>query len=535
MPVRAYLYDATGTDHMPNNRDDSEIERLREEVLYLRGLRIEQERTEYILSMTERRVAEQSLVLANTQGRLEHQLRLFDTVLSSIVDFAYTFDREGRFTYINQALLDLWQMKLEDALGKNFFELNYPKELAARLQQQIETVFTTRQRLKDETPYTGAAGTTGYYEYIFVPVFDTYGQVEAVAGSTRDISERYAMEADLRDTKTRLESTLSAGDIATWIWNIQTDSVIADKNLSRLFAVSPEVAAGGPIAEYIRALHPDDRTRVKETLQAAIDSGEDYEAAYRLVDREGSERWVIARRRVEYDERGTPLRMPGIVLDITEQRRAQREIEALNQRLKRSMQETHHRVKNNLQVISAMIEMQVMEYEEEKTVPLSEFVRLKAHVHTLAIVHDLLTLSIKEEADAQRISTKTVLERLLPMLQSTAWKKVVHYAIHEVILTSKQCIALSLILNELVSNALKHGKKDADVSFTVQGTEAILRVCDDGAGFPDGFDPKQAANTGLELVGSLVHTDLQGRITYGNQPEGGGLVTVVFPLPPDEE
>jgi len=60
--------------------------------------------------------------LRRSREDLEQQARLFDTVLSSIVDFAYTFDRKGRFTYINQALLDLWQKKLEDALGKNFFE-----------------------------------------------------------------------------------------------------------------------------------------------------------------------------------------------------------------------------------------------------------------------------------------------------------------------------------------------------------------------------------------------------------------------------
>lgn len=182
-----------------------------------------------------------------------------------------------------------------------------------------------------------------------------------------------------------------------------------------------------------------------------------------------------------------------------------------------------------------MIEMQVLEHQEEHAVPLDEFVRLKAHVHTLSIVHDLLTSSIKENEDAQRISTKAVLEKLLPMLQRTAWKQEVHYAVEEVILTSKQCIALSLVLNELVSNALKHGQKGAEVYFSVQSQSATLTICDDGSGFPDGFDPKKAANTGLELVGSLVRTDLQGTITYGNQPWGGALVTVVFPLPQDEE
>ena len=65
------------------------------------------------------------------------QSRLLATTLSTITDFAYTFDRDGRFVYVNQALLDLWGLKLEDAVGRNFFDLKYPDELAARLQRQI--------------------------------------------------------------------------------------------------------------------------------------------------------------------------------------------------------------------------------------------------------------------------------------------------------------------------------------------------------------------------------------------------------------
>ncbi len=211
------------------------------------------------------------------------------------------------------------------------------------------------------------------------------------------------------------------------------------------------------------------------------------------------------------------------------------EVDALNARLKRSMTETHHRVKNNLQVISAMIEMQALEHEAEKAIPLEEFMQLKAHVHTLAIVHDLLTRSVKEEEDAQRVSAKTVLERLLPMLQQTAWKQEVNYTIGEAQLTSKQCVALSLVLNELVSNALKHGKQKADIRFGVEGKEAVLTVLDDGEGFAPDFSPLRMANLGLELVESLVCTDLKGTSRYETGSKRGGRVTVRFPLPSPEE
>ena len=122
------------------------------------------------------------------EERRAQQSRIFDRVLSSITDFAYTFDLDGRFSFINKPLLDLWGLSLEQAVGKNFFDLKYPDDLAAKLQRQIQQVINTRERLVDETPYTSQTGAGGYYQYIFSPVFAADGTVEAVAGSTRDIT-----------------------------------------------------------------------------------------------------------------------------------------------------------------------------------------------------------------------------------------------------------------------------------------------------------------------------------------------------------
>jgi PAS domain S-box-containing protein len=230
------------------------------------------------------------------------------------------------------------------------------------------------------------------------------------------------------------------------------------------------------------------------------------------------------------------------VRDISERRRTERElqyrqaeVEALNIRLRHAMRETHHRVKNNLQVISAMIEMQMLEHRGEKSIPLEDYSQLKTHIHTLAIVHDLLSAGIKEMEDTQRVSVKAVLDKLLPMLQQTAWNKAVRYSIDDAGLTSKLCVSLTLILNELVTNALKHGKTETEVIFHSDGAKAQLEVSDDGPGFPEGFHPLKDANMGLELVESLVRTDLNGRSIYGNRPEGGGRVVVTFLLPPDEQ
>ncbi len=141
--------------------------------------------------------------------RLDQQSRILDITLSHISDFAYIFDRDGRFVFVNQALLDLWGLKLEDAVGKNFFDLKYPDELAARLQRQIQKVFDTKEGLTDQTEYTSQTGAGGYYEYIFRPVFDRTGEVELVAGSTRDITEHKRAELELREARMGLEKMVN--------------------------------------------------------------------------------------------------------------------------------------------------------------------------------------------------------------------------------------------------------------------------------------------------------------------------------------
>lgn len=155
-----------------------------------------------LIDITERKKSDKQAEAL--QFRLAQQSQILDITLSSISDFAYIFDRAGRFYFVNQALLDLWGLKLDQAVGKNFYDLKYPDELAAKLQRQVESVFQTKSGLVDETPYTSPTGAGGYYEYIFRPVIDGNGNVEFVAGSTRDITSRKRLEEMLRESEKRL-------------------------------------------------------------------------------------------------------------------------------------------------------------------------------------------------------------------------------------------------------------------------------------------------------------------------------------------
>ncbi|MEP6521791.1 PAS domain-containing protein [Microcoleus vaginatus DQ-U2] len=166
-----------------------------------------EETAEQTWAAIERARAEAALRQSRTE--LEQQVGKFDAIVTAIPDFIYTFDLAGRFTYISPGLLDLWQKTSDEALGKNFFELDYPTDLATRLQHQIQQVIETCQLLKDETPYTSAIGTRTY-EYIFVPLLCINGAVEGVAGVMRDITDRKRVEQALRQSEEQTRNILES-------------------------------------------------------------------------------------------------------------------------------------------------------------------------------------------------------------------------------------------------------------------------------------------------------------------------------------
>lgn len=124
------------------------------------------------------------------------QAELFNTALTHMHDHAYLLDCNSRFLYANRPLLKLWGLTMSEVTGKRFSDLPYPAEMAAALHEQVQQVVKTRHAVVDETPYTGVDGKTAHYEYVFSPIFDAYGEVEVVTGTSRDITLRKRAELE---------------------------------------------------------------------------------------------------------------------------------------------------------------------------------------------------------------------------------------------------------------------------------------------------------------------------------------------------
>jgi PAS domain S-box-containing protein len=183
----------------------------------------------------------------SAQSRLREQM--LTLALSSMSDFAQIYDRAGRLLFVNQPLLNLWGMSLEEAVGKDCFELGYPKELAERLQAQLASVVETSQRVTDETPFTGSAGEEGYYEYILSPVFGLDRSVEFVVGTTRDITERKLYENRLHRQGAELQALFDLIPAMLCIKDTENRFVRVNQRLARTTGLTVEQIEGRSAAE----------------------------------------------------------------------------------------------------------------------------------------------------------------------------------------------------------------------------------------------------------------------------------------------
>ncbi|TVQ15583.1 MAG: PAS domain S-box protein, partial [Leptolyngbya sp. DLM2.Bin27] len=253
--------------------------------------------------------------LDKSHDQLEQQAHIYDAMLSTISDFVYLFDRDGRFIFANQPLLDLWGIPLADAVGKNFVDLNYPDVLAAKLKQQIERVFNTAQTVRDETPYTSPTGVSGIYEYIFAPLLGPDGSVQSVVGSTRNVTQHRQIEATLQENEARLRLITETVPQIIWI----TDAAGNVEFINRQWQdyTGDPTESTSALKALIRFVHPEDVALTMAAFNQALESGSSFRTEHRIRSAAGTYRWFLAQAEPYRDlHQGHITRWFGTLVDV---------------------------------------------------------------------------------------------------------------------------------------------------------------------------------------------------------------------------
>jgi len=233
---------------------------------------------------------------------------------------------------------------------------------------------------------------------------------------------------------------------------------------------------------------------------------------------------VIQLRTIPLSPKGVQVGSLVLLRDVTELRRRERELMTKDA----TIREIHHRVKNNLQTVAALLRLQARRIDSERgREALEEAVR---RVGSIAIVHETLSQNLDERVEFDEIA-----DRVLSMVAEISPGRVAARRSGSFgILTAEVATPLAMILTELLQNALEHGFGPGEQGTVEVGADRaddvlVITVHDNGCGLPDGFDPQSAGNLGLQIVRTLVAGELGG--TFDMVPAPGGGTKVLLELP----
>jgi PAS domain S-box-containing protein len=259
---------------------------------------------------------------------LASQSRLLEATLSSIPDFVYAFDPQRRFAYANPAMLALFGLSAEEMLGKTFCELDFPTDLADRLNGHLDRVLRDGATVEDEVFYRSPTGYSAYFNFVWGPVRADDGSIELVVGVSRDTSDRHAVEQELRKNEARLRAATELAGLGIYSWDPITGALDWDERLRAMWGLPPDAEIDMEVFE--AGIHPYDRRRVKRAIAACTDPAGDvrYNVEYRVVGRDdGITRHIVTSGQTTFAGRRA-VGFIGAAVDVTAQRRAEAAIRA---------------------------------------------------------------------------------------------------------------------------------------------------------------------------------------------------------------
>jgi two-component system, sensor histidine kinase PdtaS len=277
--------------------------------------------------------------------------------------------------------------------------------------------------------------------------------------------------------------------------------------------------AGLGFAEVTRDLVPARRRPDEESVSAVLGG-----RAHRDIEL-GTEDASLIVRAIPLRPQGDHIGALVLLRDVTDLRRRDRELVTKDA----TIREIHHRVKNNLQTVAALLRLQARRIESSSAkFALEEAVR---RVGSIAIVHEILSRAVEENVDFDEIADRlgSMVTEVSDVGESVRVRREGAFGV----LGSGAATALAMVLTEVLQNAVQHGYAgDAPGGTIVVSPRRLVgrlhvTVDDDGRGLPDGFDLDAATNLGLSIVRTLVESELGGQLAMGSAPGGSGTRVVV--------
>lgn len=232
------------------------------------------------------------------------------------------------------------------------------------------------------------------------------------------------------------------------------------------------------------------------------------------------------------DSSGTPIYLLGISEDITERKQNENRIRASLKEKEMLLREIHHRVKNNMQVVSSLLSLQANKIKDEKA--LEAFTDSQNRVQSIALVHEILYQSENFSEIDLNAYLNNLVNQIRPIYAPLNTNVEVRINTHDVVLKIDHAVPVGLIATELLTNSLKYAFVEGRSLMIEMETQYCadnrisMMISDNGPGLPDGFDLRAAKTLGLNLINGLIIDQLEGN--WEIKQEAGVTWVISWPI-----
>ncbi|MFA6009868.1 MAG: PAS domain S-box protein [Desulfobacteraceae bacterium] len=461
------------------------------------------------IDITERKQAEDKL--------RESELR-FRTMANAMPQLAWIARADGHIFWYNQRWYDYTGMTPEQLEGWGWQCVHDPSELPKVLERWQASIATGE--IFDMTfPLRGADGVFRPFLTRIIPMKDSAGRVLQWFGTNTDVSELKRIEQALRESEALYRSIGESIDYGVWICTPDGRNTYASESFLNMVGITQEQCSDFGWGDL---LHPDDAERTIAAWKECVRTGGTWDIEHRFQGMDGQWHHVLARGVPVKNEQGEIISWAGINLDISQLKHAEENLKASLAEKEVLLKEVHHRVKNNLQVISSLISLQADSHADEQLQGVLSDVRNR--VQAMGLVHeklyqadDLARLDFAEYADS-------LLQNLWCAHDTAAEKVRLSLSMAPLMTPVDLSVHCGLILNELVSNAFKHafpGGREGEISVTLAHDPTTGTVClqvrDNGVGLPADLARRQSSSLGLRLV-QMLAGQMRGSVRTGPGP-----------------
>jgi PAS domain S-box-containing protein len=474
------------------------------------------------------------------QEALKKSEQRYRDLIENINEIVFSTDADGSMTYVSPAVKTVGGYNPSEVVGQPFVQFVFGED-APRALEYFEKLKSGPAEAEECRVYT-KSGEVRWIRFSCRPVYADGGFC-GLQGTFSDITDRKWIEEILHDSEQKFRRVVEESPDGIVLVDNRGFIVEWNKGEETIVGLKRDEVMGRYIWDVQHSvLPPDQRTpenyeRIKEGVLLLILNGEsppeNRTGESEILRPEGGRRIVQTTLFPIHTDKGCMV--GSFTRDVTEEKKAEEQVKVSLKEKEVLLKEIHHRVKNNLQVISSLLDLSRLKTENGASRDILTEARNK--VYTMALIHSQLYASERADRIDMAEYVRELATHIEKMYVSKGAAVTPLLAIEKIHLTMNQAIPCALVLNELITNAYKHafrGNTEGTLIITMKKTEKGLirmEVKDNGVGMPQreltaGAEAVGAGTLGLRLVQSIVQDQLKGKLEM--ESDVGLAVLITF-------